>query len=151
MIVRGRAKETAYYQFFGHYSLGHAPKPTPGVVRTPQHPPCYSTWDTERKKMWDQIPFNANEYYMRYLPPGIEPRESEWSEREIEEFRSLIQVRSDLVVNSRSTLQMINGVCSLSICLAERVTKLFLLNSFMCSVNVSLIDYLSKTSRLLNK
>lgn len=72
--------------------VGVTVKPAPSVVREPNHPDCYSVWESERKKMWDQIPFNANEYYMRYLPPGIEPRSAEWSDAEIEEFKSLVQV-----------------------------------------------------------
>lgn len=123
LIIRGREKTATYHLHCSYYSVGHAPKPAPGVVRTPQHPSCYHTWDAERKRMWDQIPFNANEYYMRYLPPGIKPRESEWSESEIAEFQSLLQVCEDSFVNGRFTLQMINGACSLSTCSVERVLK----------------------------
>ena len=101
--------------------------------------------------MWDQIPFNANEYYMHYLPPGIEPRESEWSESEIAEFQTLLQVCYDVLINSRSTLPIINGVCSLFTCLVEQVMKLLLTSILMYSVNVSLINYPSKIIKLPKK
>lgn len=65
---------------------------TPGVCVKPYHPPVYATWEEDRKKLWDQIPFNANEYYLHYLPPGINPRPTEWSDSEITEFKSLLDV-----------------------------------------------------------
>lgn len=65
----------------------------PPVVRQPNHPSFYQEWEEERRKLWDKIPFDANEYYMHYLPPGIVPRPSEWNPEEISEFQSLLLVR----------------------------------------------------------
>lgn len=45
-------------------------------------PEEYSSWDEDRQQMWVAIPFNANDYYMKYLPPGIQPRPAEWTEEE---------------------------------------------------------------------
>ena len=49
-------------------------------------PDEYSTWDQHRQQMWVAIPFNANDYYMKYLPPGIPSRPAIWSEEEKQEL-----------------------------------------------------------------
>ena len=48
----------------------------------PFHPPEYATWDQKQQEMWDKIPFDANSYYLHYLPPGVSPHSEEWSEEE---------------------------------------------------------------------
>ena len=45
--------------------------------------------------MWVAIPFNANDYYMKYLPPGIRARPSIWSEEEKHEL--LPEIRDEYV------------------------------------------------------
>lgn len=92
-----------------------ATRVAPGVSVNPYHPPAYATWEESRKQLWDQIPFNANEYYLHYLPPGVSPRPSEWSDSEIAEFKTLITVRCSFAQSCRFILLMTNGVCFLSI------------------------------------
>lgn len=58
----------------------------------PFHPPDYSTWDSKQQKMWDQIPFDANSYYLHYLPPGVSPRGKEWSDEETKELLLAVKV-----------------------------------------------------------
>lgn len=58
----------------------------------PFHPPDYSTWDSVQQKMWDQIPFDANSYYLHYLPPGVSPRNQEWSNEETEKLLACVKV-----------------------------------------------------------
>ena len=94
---RKRKTEKEYSQGFDCNCIGAVTKSSscfhPAVVRKPYQPSSYTSWNEDRKKLWDQIPFNANEYYMHFLPPGIDPQPSEWSENEIAEFQSLLVVR----------------------------------------------------------
>ena len=55
-------------------------------------PPEYESWSDDRRSLWNQIPFNANEFYMPYLPPGIEASSGEWNDAEREAFSNAIEV-----------------------------------------------------------
>ena len=94
MKEKRRKREVKLYGLI--HVVGTVSKPNnhvlPAVACKPNQPSCYSSWEEERREMWDRIPFNANEYYMHYLPPGVEQRPSVWSSDEIEEFQSLLKV-----------------------------------------------------------
>ncbi|CBK21802.2 uncharacterized protein [Blastocystis hominis] len=65
--------------------------PSPSRVSQPILPPDYYNWTSARQAAWNEIPFNANEYYMKYLPPGIEPSTRCWDAEERSEFLSALK------------------------------------------------------------
>jgi hypothetical protein len=42
----------------------------------------FSTWSEDRQEKWNKVPFDANAYYMEYLPPGVFPHGKDWSANE---------------------------------------------------------------------
>lgn len=70
-----------------------------------------------------QIPFNANEYYLKYLPPMVSGRSEDWSEEEKKELLETVNVRMRIVCECRIILQMISGVCFHFIFLVVQVKK----------------------------
>ena len=86
-------------------------------------PTEYSSWDETRRQLWDAIPFNANEYYLKYLPPMVSGRSEDWSEEEKKELLETVNVRMRIVCECRIILQMISGVCFHFIFLVVQVKK----------------------------
>ena len=86
-------------------------------------PGDYSEWDESRRQMWDAVPFNANEYYLKYLPPSLSGRSEDWSEEEKKDLLETVKVRVGVVCESRIILQMISGVCFHFISLVVQVNK----------------------------
>ena len=86
-------------------------------------PSDYSEWDETRRQLWDAIPFNANDYYLKYLPPMISSRSEDWSEEEKKELIETVNVRVRIVCECRIILQMRSGVCSRFISLVVQVKR----------------------------
>ena len=97
------------------------------------YPEAYSGWEEDRRRLWDEIPFNANEYYLHYLPPSVEAH-GEWTKEEKEALMETVNVGAASEYECRSILPTTSGVSSLFTFPVEQVARWVLEREMMCSV-----------------